>query len=146
MVYVNTSEDSRLTISLRAARIARRKSSCVCFQVDLVLENLSSSERRFFSCLGRNSANSVPWILCLAESKGFLFLFADRSQIFECLSNDCGIKVRAQIAHGRRMGGTSVSIYQELIGCCDSPVRQAHEMRPYIEQNESERSKPVSQH
>lgn len=73
------------TISLRAARMACRKSSCVCFQD---LEDFSSGDRRFFSCLGKNSASSVPWILCLAESNGFLFLFADRSQILACFSND----------------------------------------------------------
>lgn len=129
---------------MRAARIARRKSSCVCFQ-DLE-EDLSSGDRRFFSCLGKNSASSVPWILCLAESNGFLFLFADRSQILACFSNDWGINVRAHIAHGRRMGGTSVSIYQELVGCCDPPVRHPHEMRPYTEQSESERTKRGTRH
>lgn len=89
--------------------MVRRKSSWVFFQEDLVF---SSWWCRRGSCLGRNSANSVPWILCLAESKGLRFLAAARSHILVCFSNDCGMKVRAQIAQGNRIGGSaSASIY-----------------------------------
>lgn len=126
-------KNPELTTSLRAARIVCRKSLCVSFQVDLGLEDLSSCAWCLLPCFGRNSASSVPCILCLAESKGFLRLLVDCSHIFVCFSSDCGIKVRAQIAHGRRMGGTSVSIYRGIsLRCCGPSVlgREGCEGRP----------------
>lgn len=108
----------RFTVSLRAALIVRKKSSCVSFQDDLCF---SSFEYLFFSCRGRNSARSVPCILCLAESNGFRFFAAARSHIFACFSKDRGMNVRVQIAQGNNTSAASPSIYSNIFLQSDSP-------------------------
>jgi len=95
--------------------MVRNKSSCFFFQ-EVLLRPFSSWCRRI-SCLGLNSASSVPWSLCLAESKGLRFLEWFLAHISVCLSNESGLKVRPQTAHGSKIGRSSASIYtvQQLV-------------------------------